>query len=132
MKILLVPFLLMLCSVADSQVDCVSPKLKLPAACGVVTDMSGEPIHGAQVSVGVADVGSFVTTDTKRQWGFLSEETMAGWMRVEAKGFQTAEFQYVAKGKSVQVCKKPVYIPILAGVEGCPVAVMNAKQGIKR
>jgi len=131
-KILLIPLLLMPCLCADSQVDCVSPKLKLPAACGVVTDMSGQPIPGARVSVGAADVGSFATTDEKGRWGFLSDEKMAGWMRVEAKGFRTAEFQYVTEGKSVQVCKRPVYIRIFVGLEGCPVVTMNAKQGIKR
>ena len=115
-----------------AQVDCVSPTLKLPSECGIVTDMRGAPIAGATVSEGLGDVGSFVKTDERGRWGFLSDEKRSGWLRVEAKGFRTAEFKYSTTGKSINACHRPVYIRLVTGLDGCPVATLHENEGIKK
>jgi hypothetical protein len=116
---------------AGGQIDCVSPVLKLPAECGVITDMSGEPIPNATVTVGFADVGTSTTSDVRGRWGFLANTKESGWLRVEARGFRKERFEYVTRGKSIQACKKPVYIRLVVG-EGCPVVTLNPKQGIRK
>jgi hypothetical protein len=120
-------------SSALAQVDCIGqPKVKLKMECGVITDLSGEPISGATVSVGVADVGSFVKTDESGRWGFLSETRRSGWLQVEAPGFTPFRFNYVTTGKSTTVCKEPVYVRLAIAGVSCPVVTTNAKSGIKR
>ena len=119
-------------AIFGAQVDCVSPKLTLPSECGIVTDMHGVPITGATVSVGLGDVGSFVKTDEHGRWGFLSDEKNFGWLTVEATGFETARFKYSTKGKSTNACRRPVYIRLIVGLDGCPVATLHENEGIKK
>ena len=118
-------------TIAGAQIDCVYPALKVPNACGVVTDPDGQPIRGAEVSTDAIETKPSTTTDGLGRWSLVLPAKSSGWVQVRVNGFQMGTLRIVTQKASSSVCKKPIYVRLVVG-EGCTVATMKPKQGIKK
>ena len=72
------------------------PRIAAAGLCGVVTDLTGEPVEKATVTAMCGDASTSEETDKAGQWNF-GRGVGPHWVHVEGRGLQTFEFDYVDK-----------------------------------
>ena len=72
------------------------PRIAAAGLCGVVTDLTGEPVEKATVTAMFGDSSTSEETDKAGNWNF-GRGVGPHWVQVEGRGLQTFEFDYVDK-----------------------------------
>ena len=72
------------------------PRIAAAGLCGVVTDLTGEPVEKATVTAMFGDASTSEETDKAGQWNF-GHGVGPHWVRVEGRGLQTFDFEYEDK-----------------------------------
>ena len=86
-------------------------KIVAPVLCGIVTDLTGQPVAKATVAAMWADFGTSQQVDELGRWSFGAN---AGphWMRLESEGFETFIFDFVDQADPKDNgADKPAFIP---------------------
>ena len=111
------------------------PRIAAAGLCGVVTDLTGEPVEKATVTAMFGDSSTSEETDKGGNWNF-GRGVGPHWVQVEGRGMQTFEFDYVDKeGQKIggadntgflstpkgEPCANPIYVRL---------APMNHKKGL--
>jgi len=94
-------------TVSDAQAE--RPKIAAAGLCGVVTDLTGEPVEKATVTAMFGDSSTSEETDKGGNWNF-GRGVGPHWVQVEGRGMQTFE-----------PCANPIYVRL---------APMNHKRGL--
>ena len=111
------------------------PRIAAAGLCGVVTDLTGEPVEKATVTAMFGDASTSEETDKAGNWNF-GHGVGPHWVRVEGRGLQTFDFDYVDKeGQKIggadntaflsrvrgEPCANPIYVRL---------APLNHKRGL--
>jgi hypothetical protein len=122
------------------------PRIAAAGLCGVVTDLAGEPLEKATVTAMFGDSSTSEETDKAGNWNF-GHGVGPHWVRVEGRGLQTFDFDYVDKeGQKIagadntaflsrrrgEPCVNPIYVRLAPLNHKRGLVTLDASKGIHK
>jgi hypothetical protein len=129
-----------------SAADAERPRIAAAGLCGVVTDLTGEPVEKATVTAMFGDSSTSQETDKAGNWSF-GRGAGPHWVQIEGRGFQTFEFDYVDKeGQKIggadntaflsrpkgEPCANPIYVRLAPLNHKRGLVTLDASKGIHK
>jgi len=134
------------CALTVSAAQTERPRIAAAGLCGVVTDLTGEPVEKATVTAMFGDSSTSEETDKGGNWNF-GRGVGPHWVQVEGRGMQTFEFDYVDKEgqksggadntaflsrRRGEPCVNPIYVRLAPLNHKRGLVTLDASKGIHK